>query len=111
MTPSLCIRCVPFQIERVLDNFLSNAVAAVPDEGGEVSIRTWQHDGWAIMEIANTAHVSKDELEWHLRGEEGARRGLGLHICERLIRNMGGEIDVEARDGLAIFQVRLPILR
>jgi len=111
LTPSLRFRCVPFHAERVIDNLLSNAVAAIPDEGGEVSIRTWQQDFWVVIEIVNTGRVSKEEMERHLRGEEGKRKGRGLHVCNQLIGNMGGEIEVEVKDGLVIFRVKLPVLK
>ena len=54
MKASLLVRCVPAHIERVTDNLLSNAITAIPDEGGEISIRTWQQGSWAGLEIANT---------------------------------------------------------
>jgi hypothetical protein len=109
MKPSLCILCVPAHIERVIDNLLSNAIAAIPDEGGEISIRTWQQDYWGRLEIANTGRISREEMNRYLRGEEGKRKGRGLHICNQLIRNMGGEIDVEVKDGFVIFQILLPM--
>jgi len=67
--------------------------------------------GGVAFEIANTAQASREELERHLRSEEGGRKGRGLHIYDQLIRNMGGEIGVEAKDGLAIFQVKLPVFK
>jgi signal transduction histidine kinase len=112
MKGSLRVRGVPVHIERVIDNLLSNAIAAIPDEGGEIFLRTWQQDFWGSLEIANTGRVSREEVEQYLRGEgEGRRKGRGLHICNQLIRNMGGEIEVEAKDGLVIFRVKLPVLK
>jgi hypothetical protein len=111
MKTSLRVRCVPVHIERVIDNLLSNAIAAIPDEGGEISIRTWQQDSWGRLEIANTGWISREEIERYLRGEEGKRKGRGLHICNQLIRNMGGEIEVDTKDGLVIFQMKLPVLK
>ena len=110
--PSLQIRCVPFHFERVVDNLLSNAVAAIPDEGGEVTLCTWQQDLWVVMEITNTGWITKEELEGHLHGEgEGKRKGRGLHVCNQLIRNMGGEIEAESKDGYVIFRLKLPVLK
>jgi signal transduction histidine kinase len=112
ITASLRVRCNPSNMERVIDNLLSNATIAVPDEGGEVSIRVYQEDSWAVMEIANTGRVLKEEIELHLRGEEqGKRKGRGLHICNQLAENMGGRIDVEVKDGAVIFRVRLPAVQ
>jgi sensor histidine kinase regulating citrate/malate metabolism len=96
----------------MLDNLFSNAISAVPDEGGDLSIRTFQKNSWAVIEIANSGWVSKEEIEQHLRGEEDGRKerkGRGLHICDHLVRTMGGEIGVEVNDGLVTFQILLPV--
>jgi signal transduction histidine kinase len=109
MKASLLVRCVPAHIERVTDNLLSNAITAIPDEGGEISIRTWQQGSWAGLEIANTGRISREEIDRYLWGEEGKRKGRGLHICNQLIRNMGGEIDVEVKEGFVICRILLPL--
>ena len=112
LATSLPFRCIPSDIERMLDNLFSNAISAIPDEGGDLSIRTFQKNSWAVIEIANSGRVSKEEIEQHLRGEEDERKkrkGRGLHICNQLVRNMGGEIGVEVNNGLVTFQILLPV--
>jgi signal transduction histidine kinase len=112
MATSLRVRCNPSNMERVIDNLLSNATIAIPDEGGEVSIRIYQEDSWVVMEIANTGRVLKEEIELYLRGDvEGKRKGRGLHICNQLAENMGGRIDAEVKDRVVIFRVRLPAVQ
>ena len=109
---SLQVRCIPSNIERIVNNLLSNAISAIPDEGGELSVRTYQKNSWVGMEIANTGPVLKEEIEQYLRGDEDGskkRKGRGLHICNQLVRNMGGEIGVEVKDGLVIFKILLPM--
>ena len=43
----LWVRCFPLHIERVIDNLLNNASNAIPEEGGELSIRSYRKDTWA----------------------------------------------------------------
>ncbi len=105
---SLWIRCYPLHIERVLDNLLNNASNALPAEGGNISIRSYQKDGWAVVEIINTGQISEEDKERYLLGEG---RGRGLHITTRLVKRMGGRIDVETGEGMTTFRVMFPLVR
>jgi signal transduction histidine kinase len=104
----LFIRASPILVERVLDNLLHNASKAVPDEGGNLSIHSFQRDRWAVAEIANTGCMPEDERERYLQGEG---RGRGLHITRRLINQMGGKMELDARDGEIIFRVMYPLVK
>ena len=50
----LPIRCSPLMLDRVLDNLLTNASKAIPEEGGDLSIRSYRKESWAVAEISNT---------------------------------------------------------
>jgi signal transduction histidine kinase len=101
----LWIRCFPLHIERVFDNLLNNASHAIP-EGGELAIRCYPRDMWAVAEISNTGEISEEERERFLLGES---RGRGLHITTCLVKHMGGKMDIESRDGRTTFRVELPL--
>jgi signal transduction histidine kinase len=94
-------------IERVIDNLLNNASNAIPAEGGELSIRSYSKDKWAVVEINNTGQISDEERERFTLGEG---RGRGLHISTRLIRNMKGVLSVESGEGQTTFYVMLPLV-
>ena len=102
----LPIRCFPLHLDRVLDNLLSNATNAIPEEGGELSIQSYQKDPWGVAEIINTGRISEEDQERLLAGDG---RGRGLHITVRLIKRMGGKLDVEVREGHTVFRVFLPV--
>jgi signal transduction histidine kinase len=103
----LRVRCFPLHIERVLDNLLHNASKAIPEEGGELSIRCYRKDTWGVVEINNTGPISEEEKDRFIHGEG---RGRGLHISTRLIKNMKGVMSVESRGGQTTFWVMLPLV-
>jgi signal transduction histidine kinase len=103
----LWIRCFPLHIERVLDNLLNNASNAIPPEGGEVSIRCYRKDCWAVAEISNTGQMREEDRERFLMGEA---RGRGLHITTRLVKRMGGKIEVGSEESWTTFRVIFPMV-
>jgi len=103
----LRVRCSPLHIERVLDNLLHNASKAIPEEGGELSIRSYRQDTWGVVEINNTGQISEEEKDRIILGEG---RGRGLHISTRLIKSMKGVMSVESRGGQTTLCVMLPLV-
>ena len=103
---SLPVRCFPLHMDRVLDNLLANATHAIPEEGGELSIQSYQKGSWGMAEIMNTGRISEEDQERLLQGDG---RGRGLHNTVRLIKHMGGKLDAGAREGKTVFRVFLPI--
>jgi signal transduction histidine kinase len=103
----LWVRCFPIHIDRVLDNLLNNASNAIPKEGGELSIRSYRQDSWAVAEISNTGQISEEEKKRFLGWDT---RGRGLHTVARLVKHMGGKIEVESRGGQSRFRVLLPLV-
>ncbi len=104
----LTIRCYPLHIERVLDNLFNNATNAIPQEGGELSIRSYRREWWAVVEITNTGQISEEDKKRYLHGEG---KGRGLHISSRLVKLMGGKTEVESGEGRTTFRVMLPLVK
>lgn len=103
----LKIRCYPLNIERVLDNLLNNASNAIPEEGGTLSIRSYRKDGWAVAEISNTGQISEEDKERYLLGEG---KGRGFHITTRLVKRMGGKMEMESGGGETTFRLMFPLV-
>ncbi len=103
----LWVRCFPIHIDRVLDNLLNNASNAIPEEGGELSIRSYRQNSWAVAEISNTGQISEEEKRRFLGWDT---RGRGLHTATRLVKHMGGKIEVESQGGQSTFRVLLPLV-
>lgn len=102
----------PDQLSRVIINLIQNAQRSMP-EGGTISIMTRLEENNVTIEIADTGMgIPKENLEkifdpffttWH----EGA--GLGLSIAYKIIREHGGSIKVESKEGKGSkFTVFLP---
>jgi len=104
----LWIRCFPLHIERVIDNLLNNASNAIPQEGGDLSIESYRRDPWAVFEITNSGQISEEERERCLRGEG---RGRGLHITTRLIKHMGGKMEIKPKKGQTTFCITFPLAK
>jgi signal transduction histidine kinase len=104
----LWIQCFPLHIERVLDNLLNNASNAIPEQGGELSIRSYRKDLWAVAEITNTGEIKEEDKDRYLLGDG---KGRGLHITTRLIKRMGGKMELEVRKGQTTFRVMFPLVK
>jgi signal transduction histidine kinase len=106
VTP-LCIRCFPLHIERIFDNLLNNATNAIPEEGGNLSIRSYPKDAWAVAEITNSGEIPEGDIDRYLLGES---RGRGMHITTRLIKRMGGKLELESSRGQTTSRVMFPLV-
>ena len=94
-------------IQQVLINLLENAVLHA--EGmTELSLRVFEQDGQAVFEIAdNGCGIPADKLKTVLAGDCSAgpvsgdsqrhNTGIGLSVCETIIRAHGGRLTAENR--------------
>jgi signal transduction histidine kinase len=104
----LSIYCYPFALERVLDNLLDNATKAIPEEGGELSIRSYRMDELACFEIRNTGKIPEVNIEQIRKGEV---KGRGLNIIYRFIEGMQGIIEVFTDTDSTTFRIKIPLYR
>ena len=107
------------RLGQVLLNLLVNAVQAIPPGQAErhsVRIRTGTApDGRALVEVSDTGRGIAPEVLPHIfepffttkSQEEGT--GLGLPICQQIVRAHAGEIHVHSESGQgAVFTILLP---
>jgi two-component system, NtrC family, sensor histidine kinase KinB len=104
------------QIERVVSNLLSNAVAATP-RGGTVTITGRPIEGFIAISVTDTGRgIPRDYLPRifgrfvQVPGAVTGSVGLGLAISQRIVQAHGGQITVQSEVGHgATFTFTLPI--
>lgn len=119
----LVVRADPDRLRQVLINLIGNAIKYTPPDGVirlSTAIRESEGLRWGAVAVADTGPgISPEKLDaifqpyYRVPGtetdsSEGA--GLGLAISRELVRQMGGDIDVESEPGRgSTFTVRLPL--
>ncbi len=104
--PGLRIYCSPLGLERVLDNLLDNATKAIPEEGGELSIKSYRSGDMGVFEIRNTGEIPEENIDQIRKGEV---KGRGLNIIYRFIQANRGKLDVFTEDNSTTFRIMLPL--
>jgi signal transduction histidine kinase len=117
--PALWLRADRIKLARVLRNLVSNAIRFTPHGGVTVAAHPAEDGSLAIRVVDTGVGVAPEHLEGIFseftqlghQTQAGRRSGwgLGLAICQRLMRLMGGEVSVESIPGRgSTFTVRLP---
>lgn len=107
------------RVAQVLANLVRNAVRHTP-EGGLISLRASQRDGYAVVTVEDTGvGIPPDQLphvfERFYRGDAARDRasggaGLGLAIVRELVEAMGGQVFADSVAGQgSSFSFTLPL--
>lgn len=102
------------ELNQVWTNLITNAVDAM-DGKGTLRIVTRCAEGKARVEVIDSGAGIPPEIKDRIfepffttkNVNEGT--GLGLDIAARVVRNHGGDIQVESKPGHTVFAVRLPL--
>lgn len=102
------------RIKQVLINLLDNAFKFTP-EGGSVILQVQEVDGWIKLCVADSGSgIDEEDLprvkEKFYKGKNTkAHTGIGLSICDEIIRLHGGELTIESKlhEGTWVF-IKLP---
>lgn len=102
-------------VRQVLDNLSSNALDALGEAGGEITISTMRAGERVTIEVADTGQGIAPELlvrifdPFFTTKDPGKGSGLGLAICYTLAEALGGALTVESKQGAGSrFRLWLP---
>jgi signal transduction histidine kinase len=111
------IPCYPGDLNQVWTNIIDNAIAAMRDEGGTLTIRTGREgENMARVEICDTGPGVPDEVRDHIfepfftTKPFGEGTGLGLDLAFNIVvKKHRGDLRVESVPGDTRFIVLLPL--
>jgi len=107
------------EMQQVLLNLINNAIDAMENRGGELTISTHFElkDGVIVIKVSDNgpgipeANLSRIFEPFFTTKPVGKGTGLGLSICYGIIQKMGGQVDVESViDSGTTFHIRLPVI-
>ncbi len=104
----------PVLLEQALFNLIENAARHTPD-GTLVDVRAWLQDGDVFVEVSDEGPGIQEQQRGSLfgrfvRGKHSVGMGLGLAICEGIVRAHGGRAWIEPGRARGVaFRVRLPV--
>lgn len=105
------------ELNQVWTNLIDNALGAVPDQGGRISISTRYEPALSRIhvEITDNGPGIPEAIQHRIfdpfftTKEPGEGTGLGLNISHRIVTNRHeGSLTVDSKPGQTSFQVRLP---
>ncbi|WP_422081072.1 sensor histidine kinase [Ulvibacterium sp.] len=109
------IKGLPGELNQVWTNLIDNAIDALPDKGGKLTIWTKGRGNFAYVYIQDNGHGIPEEHAnrifepFFTTKEVGKGTGLGLDVTQKIIKQHNGQVKVTSRPGETVFEVCLPI--
>jgi signal transduction histidine kinase len=108
--------CSPSQVNQVFLNLVTNAVQAMENGTGTITLTTRSADGGVALEVADTGKGIPEDIlpkifdPFFSTKEIGKGTGLGLSVSYKIVQQHGGRIDVESTPGVGSrFTVWFPV--
>ena len=104
------------QMEQVLLNILNNAIQAIENKSGIISIRSFRKGETIFIEFSDNGPGIKEENlkmifdPFFTTKQQGKGTGLGLSVCYGIIQNHNGKIYADSIEGeKTTFTIELPV--
>ena len=109
------VRCAPAQINQVLLNLINNAAQAADKSDAHLIIDTGCTPNSVHIDlIDNGSGIERDKQKkifepFYTTKPAGEGTGLGLPICQKIVEEHGGKIQLDSRVGRgSVFRINLP---
>lgn len=95
----------PADILQAIVNVVINSIDAVSDNDGKINISSKRVNGSLLVEVSDNGigiaeeHKKKVFQPFFTTKEVGAGAGLGLAVSDRLVRSLGGSINIKSQKG------------
>ena len=110
------IRASVSELQQVFFNLINNAIDAMENQGGTLTISCKQQNSFIVIKVSDTgkgipeANLDRIFDPFFTTKPVGKGTGLGLSICYGIIEKMGGKIDVQSKVGSGTtFLIYLPL--
>ncbi|CAH1002404.1 Adaptive-response sensory-kinase SasA [Neolewinella maritima] len=109
------VKALAGELNQVWTNLISNAIDALPEQGGDLTIRTFQERDCVCVEIEDNGPGIPEDIQTRVfepffttKGI-GEGTGMGLDIVRRVIDHHNGSVAVESEPGHTVFRVCFPV--
>jgi len=103
------------ELQQVFLNLINNAIDAIGNKGGKLTLSTRAQNGFAVVDVTDTgsgipaANLNRIFDPFFTTKAVGKGAGLGLSICYGIINKLGGRIEVVSTvDVGTTFSVYIP---
>ena len=86
-----------------LESLIHNALEAMEGKGGSLEIRTSREGSWAVLRVRDSGKGIPPEILEKVRAPffttKPGGTGLGLYNCDRMMRSLGGQMEIRSKVG------------
>ncbi len=113
--PDCLVKGNAHELLEVMLNLIKNSVESVPQEGGEINIKTMSDSEWGYLIIRDTGvGMSQETLKRiydpFFSNKKLKNYGMGLSVSLGIIKGHLGEISVQSQENKGTeFQIKLPL--